>query len=190
MAKKEQKFMLVSLEEDKAKKLAQVISNETCRKILDHLTGKEATETELSKELNLPISTVHYNLKQLAESGLVLADEYHYSKKGREVMHYSLANKYIIIAPKTADKVPSFRNILPVTLIIAGSVAFLKLFSDYLNPVMEEKASAVMPLAVERGADAIAPVQQSSFITWFVAGAIFALLVYVAYDFISLKIKR
>ena len=50
-----QSFLLVSLQEDKAKKLAQVVSNESCRKILDYLAEKESTETELAKNLQLPI---------------------------------------------------------------------------------------------------------------------------------------
>ena len=46
-----EKFLLVSLSENKAKQLSQAISNETCRKILDYLADKEATETELAKKL-------------------------------------------------------------------------------------------------------------------------------------------
>lgn len=122
-------FLLVSLEEAKAKKLAQVLNNETCTKILNYLAnGKDGTETEISKALKLPLSTVHYNLKQLVEARLVLADEYHYSEKGREVNHYKLANKYIIIAPTQeqsgfAEKLKGF---LPVTLITIGTAAILK----------------------------------------------------------------
>ena len=41
-----EKFLLVSLKEDKAKQLAQVISNESCRKILDYLADKENFERE------------------------------------------------------------------------------------------------------------------------------------------------
>ena len=95
-------FLLVSLKEDKAKELAQVISNDTCRKILDHLAEKEdATETEIATTLQLPISTVHYNLHHLMKAGIVNVEEFHYSEKGKEVNHYKLANKYIIIAPRT-----------------------------------------------------------------------------------------
>src|SRR3989338_10912894 len=97
-----QSFLLVSLKEDKAKELAQVISNESCRKILDYLAEKEdATESEISKDLQFPISTVHYNLQHLMKAGIINVDEFHYSEKGKEVNHYKLANKYIIIAPKT-----------------------------------------------------------------------------------------
>ena len=96
-----EKFVLVSLQEDKARQLAQLMTNESCRKILDYLADKNATESELAEKLDIPISTVHYNLKQLMQGGLVRADEFHYSEKGREVNHYRLANKYIIIAPKS-----------------------------------------------------------------------------------------
>ena len=64
MAKKS--FLLVSLKENKAKKLAEVISNKTCRKMLDYLAEKKhVTESEIAKELKIPISTVHYNLDNL-----------------------------------------------------------------------------------------------------------------------------
>ncbi len=57
-----EKFVLVSLKEDKAKELAQVISNESCRKILDYLAEKQdATESDLASKLGIPISTIHYN---------------------------------------------------------------------------------------------------------------------------------
>src|SRR3989344_3588410 len=95
-----EKFLLVSLKEDKAKKLAQVISNDTSRKILDYLAEKEATESDLAKTLEVPISTIHYNLKALMDAGIIEVEEFHYSQKGKEVNHYKLANKYIIIAPK------------------------------------------------------------------------------------------
>ena len=108
----ESSFLLVDLKEDKAKKLAQVISNDSCRKILDYLTHKDkATETEISKDLKLALSTVHYNLKHLNKSGLVIVEEFHYSQKGKEVNHYKLANKFIIIA--TSNN-PSLFPIAPV----------------------------------------------------------------------------
>lgn len=124
-------FLLISLEEQKAKKIAEVISNDTSRKIIDFLTTKDATETELSKELKIPLSTVHYNLKQLQEAGLVIVDEFHYSSKGKEINHYKLANKYIIIAPKTEARskfMEALRGIIPLAIITAGVGVILGLW--------------------------------------------------------------
>lgn len=125
-------FLLVSLKGKKAKKLANVISNETSRKILDFLADrKKATESEISKELSIPMSTVHYNLKHLVDAKLVKADEFHYSEKGKEVNHYSLANKYIIIAPEssTADIRERIKSILPVALIATLTAGALQIYS-------------------------------------------------------------
>ena len=93
-------FLLVDLNEKRTKKLAETITSNTSRNILNYLTEKDDSEANISKELKIPISTVHYHLQKLQEAGLVIVEEFHYSKKGREVNHYKLANKYIIITPK------------------------------------------------------------------------------------------
>ena len=114
-------FVLVSLDEKKGKKIVEAINNETSKKILDALAKKEHTESELSKSLNIPISTIHYNIKQLMEANLVIVDEFHYSSKGKEVNHYKLANKYIIIAPKVDDDkfMEALKKILPLSAFTA-----------------------------------------------------------------------
>ena len=47
MAKKN--FLLLSMEDSKIKKISNVISNESCRKLPDFLSEKEATESELAE---------------------------------------------------------------------------------------------------------------------------------------------
>lgn len=123
-------FILVSLDDPKTKKLAQTISNESCKKILNYLADKEATESELSEKLDIPISTVHYNLQQLTKANLVTAEEFHYSKKGKEVNHYKLANKYVIIAPKSVWGLKEkLKSILPVALLVGGIGAIIRYLS-------------------------------------------------------------
>lgn len=110
-------FLLLSLDDDKTKAIANTVSNSTCKKILDFLADNDGTETEISEKLKMPISTVHYNLKQLVDGRLVEIESSTYSEKGKPIKHYTLANKYIIIAPKGADKqsfLDAVKNILPV----------------------------------------------------------------------------
>lgn len=187
-------FLLVSLKGSKAKKLAQVISNETSRKILDYLAeNKKATESELSKELSLPISTVHYNIKHLLEAKLLKADEFHYSDKGKEVNHYSLTNKYIIIAPESTT--PSIKDrlksILPVALIAVATAGVMQILSRYyLGVGYFASKSAQAPMAAETGGDLVlgaegvvaqAPVTiaGTNFVLWFLIGAMFVMFVYL-----------
>ena len=162
-------FLLVSLEESESKELAKVISNKTCRKILDFLSKKDATETTIAKELKLPLSTVHYNLQHLYKANLVKVDEFHYSEKGKEVNHYSLANKLIIIAPKKTS-IESFKDklktILPIGIIVlavTGVIQLLSMFKFGVARVMTAAPEAVQeaqvkiaeeaPVLAERTAD-------------------------------------
>lgn len=196
-------FLLVSLEESKAKQLAQIVSNDMCRKILDHLSTKDghATEMEISRDLAIPISTVHYNLKQLLQSGIVKADEFHYSKKGREVMHYSLANKYIIIAPTAADTeglASKLRKILPVVFVVAAAGAMIQLYGpikssatalgSYAQTSIAEKAAAGTTALQAQAVQA--PAQQPSIALWFVLGGLFALAAYFGHIYISGKLRK
>ncbi len=149
------KFLLVSLEEEKAKKLAQVLASETSRKILDHLSERSATETEISNALGVPISTIHYNLQQLVAANLVVSEEFTYSTKGREVNHYKLANKYIIIAPKFSMIGDKLKRLLPaalVALIGAGLIQFFtnKAYSVQIARVAPEALSAAQTSAASQ----------------------------------------
>ena len=126
MIMNKESFLLVSLEDDKSKKLAQVLSNDSSRKILDLLSKHEfMTETEISKKLKIPISTVHYNLDILVKSKLINDDHFTYSEKGKKVNHYSLANKYVIIAPKKSEALfDRLKEFLPI-IFITGAIGFI-----------------------------------------------------------------
>jgi predicted ArsR family transcriptional regulator len=178
-------FLLVSLEESESKALAQVMSNDTARKILDYLSRREsATESDVAKGLKLALSTVHYNLQALVKANLVQAEEFHYSEKGKEVLHYSLANKVIIIAPKRSsaesfkDKLKSLLPVGLVSLSIAGLIQLYQmlfsraaasagaeslLFMSEAGPAAEESARTLVqdiapeaaPMMAKVGGDAL-----------------------------------
>jgi predicted ArsR family transcriptional regulator len=142
-------FVLVSLNENKAKKIAEVISNNTCRKILDYMAArKDVTEADLAKDLGIPISTAHYNMQSLMEAKLVKSNEFHYSVKGKEVNHYRLANQYVIIAPEGEKEAirEKLKSIIPTALIMGAAAVVIKLFSGFYTV----KASTVMAEAAPR----------------------------------------
>ncbi|MEK7173385.1 MAG: helix-turn-helix domain-containing protein [Patescibacteria group bacterium] len=198
MAKKN--FLLLSLGDSKTKKIANIVSNESCRKILDYLSDKEAAESEIAKALNIPISTVHYNLKQLTDAGLLIAEEFHYSEKGKEVYHYKLANKYIIIAPKKTSGIrEKLMGILPAALVAAGAAGIIQLVNNYFSKaaavgdfaaaksaMMQESALA---MAAEAPAEA-APLLTQNPALWFLMGALFALLIYLIIGMIRKDFNR
>lgn len=193
-------FLLVSLEEKKAKKIAEVINNDTSRKVIDFLAKKDATESELSKELGIPISTIHYNIKQLQDAGLVVVEEFHYSQKGKEVNHYTLANKYIIITPMNQDSkfLDALKKILPIAVITAG-VAFVMQLLNVMtlsrsNALMNVE-SAVMDQGVEGSAKLMAaapaaqeiarPALQTTPVAYFLIGGLAVIIIYFIYEFVK-----
>ena len=197
-------FLLLSMEDSKIKKVSNVISNESCRKILDYLSNKEATESELAEKLQLPISTVHYNLQQLMETGLIDSKEFHYSQKGKEVSHYKLANKYIIIAPKKTFGIKEkLKSILPVALIASSATLVIQFVYKYFGkttaPATEQ--AALKSLAVESAAQPAVRslyndnpsltylILQNKFI-WFLLGAVSALVIYFIIRYIVSYLKK
>ncbi len=145
-----EKLLFLNLKEDKSKHLAKVMSSSTCRIIMDLLAQENATETEIAKKLSLPLSTVHYNIEQLTKSGLVKADEYHYSSKGKEVNHYTLASKYIIISreddfnmrEKLASFFPAILLLLLFGFFINNSFSIFS-HSDMLTSSITAQDSAI-----------------------------------------------
>ena len=181
-----------------------MISNESCRKILDYLSDRDSTESELAEKLSIPISTVHYNLQQLTETGLIESTEFHYSQKGKEVSHYRLANKYIIIAPKkTFGLKEKLKSIFPVVLIASGAALVIQYLSKSMidvpeQPMMMAKslaressiAAASAPMAADQAQTASAMAAQNvsslpqNIALWFFIGALFALAVFLVVKYI------
>ena len=115
----ENKFILVNLEDTKSKELAQVISSDTARKILNILSDKPYSETDIAQKLNIPLTTAHYNIQHLLKAEVIVIKDFLWSEKGKKIQLYQLSNKLIIIAPKTTTTsfMEKLREIIPVALI-------------------------------------------------------------------------
>ena len=187
-------FLLLNLDEPEAKEVHEVLSNKTCKRIIKYLTDKDhAAESEIAKALKIPISTVHYNLQKLKKSRLVVVETFHYSKKGREVDHYKLANKYIIISPTPVKDIASvFKNLLPVGLLLAGvgvviefftrTTATTNMFSEAVPEAMAQTASVAAADVAQRAVELTPAVEQmsqpllSTPALWFFIGVVTTLL--------------
>ena len=204
-------FLLVNLNETKTKKLAETITSDTSRKILNNLVEKEHdTEANISKETRIPISTVHYHLQKLQEAGLIIVEEFHYSKKGREVNHYKLANKYIIIAPrKVSGLKQKLRGILPVGIIALGISAVIKIVTTFQSKIMYAGAEMLRaaPVAEEMLVEKSAPLladaapsvveetarassSQPDIALWFFVGSIAAIVIYLVVEMVKEQFKK
>lgn len=139
----EKKYVNLSLDDKRTGRIAEVLSNKTCRKILDLLMEKELSESGIAKELNSPINTVDYNVKKLIKSGLIEEKSFFWSKKKKRVSVYKVANKKIIISPKrlVSDKI---RKVLPAFLISFIFTVFVYLNNFYFKSKSVESLARVM----------------------------------------------
>ncbi|MEM4702932.1 MAG: helix-turn-helix domain-containing protein [Candidatus Pacearchaeota archaeon] len=175
-----EKYLLFSLEDEKAKKLGEVVSSKTCKKIVNLLAEKEASEQGIARELKIPISTVEYNLKKLLDAGIIeKSKNFFYSIKGKKIDMYKVVNKLIVIAPKKTSIYSKIKNIVPATIISAALTVFLALYyksRSFAQQIAMEKATAL------NGTQAVVASQAFSQWLWFALGCAIAIIVLVAWN--------
>jgi predicted ArsR family transcriptional regulator len=185
------KYIMISLDDDKSKNFAEVLTNDTCKKILSLMAeSDEVTESDLAKKLKIPLNTVNYNMRKLTASHLVEESDHHlWSEKGRKIRVYRLSEKSILISPKSKSKI----NKITTSLITIGSTFILGLairfyFRRELQPI-EDSLYATSEAAVTSAQRALADgsVQNiSKLLTllhsvpswgWFLVGGVFAMII-------------
>ena len=192
---------MVSFEDSRTKKIAEVLGNKTCKKIIDVLSEeKELSEKEISEKLKLPMNTVEYNLKKLLETGFIeKSKNFFWSMKGKKIDMYRLANKHIVISPTSPKEVGSkIKKILPA-VIAAGLGAFLiMIFSKPLLQGREfaaEKGADLLVRESVESAGGIAPAVGNAGIeglsygllgwpiwAWFLLGALIAIIIFTIWN--------
>jgi DNA-binding transcriptional ArsR family regulator len=200
---KDETFMLLSMKD--SKNVANAMSNETAQKIISFLAEhKEATESELSKKLKIPLPTVHYNIQQLKKAKLIDAKEFFWSKKGKEMLVYKLAKKYIIISPDNSENsLSKLKSLLPVTLLsLVGSgaiylwqksqIGFARIATDTeaAKTVFQETAGKAVPgadVATNLTSDIITQTIGPNLALWFLAGSLFVILVFLLFSLLKKK---
>jgi predicted ArsR family transcriptional regulator len=208
----EETLMLLSMKD--SKNVADALANKTAQKILSYITrNQEATESELAEKLNIPLPTIHYNIQQLKKSNLIKSKEFFWSKKGKKMRVFTLAKKYIIIAPsKSKSSLKQLKGLLPVALISVIGAGFLSLFQKSKATVLERgqdftaniqpesMGKALAEDATQKATDVVANnatefcqlhpesciISEPNIALWFLLGSLFAIILV----FIINKIKN
>lgn len=170
-----EKYIMFSLEDEESKKVAEILSNKTCKKILNLLAEKEASETDIARELGIPINTAEYNLKKLIQVGLVKKSKtFFWSTRGKKIPTYKAAKKHIIISPTAKPA----KNIFIVALFSAIAAFIIKIYTsaktitqtDFLAETTSKAGEVITKTAPEITASS------PELWPWFLAGALFAIL--------------
>ena len=196
-----------------SKKLRQILSNDTSMKILDLLKKEKLSASEVAEKLELPLTTVKYNIDQLVEHDLAFIHRIKYSEKGRQVKIYEAMDKIIIFAPEKVNRT-SLASILQKYAFAFVAAAFAGfglnyIYRMYLNkaPVdemssysMDEAGGAIPMSATERIVTDESTFRESviSFsdwffdlinyhFVWFIAGALFVCIIIWVFEYIAFK---
>jgi len=152
--------IMIDLNDPKAEKIADVLSNKTAKRILGLLADGEMSGSDVASELKMPLNTATYNLKKLVESGLVdRSKRFFWSSKGKRIELYKVSNKRIVIMPKKI-----VRGVLPA-ILVSGVAALgiriwtqarIKASSTAQNFVAGEKTSGGLNVGAGEGVSAVA----------------------------------
>ena len=146
------KIDITNLEAEKSKEVAEIISNKTCRKIIDYLKEKEASETNIAKTLNLPLTTVHYNIQKLLKNGFIEVKNFFWSEKGNKVNIYKASNKVFVFAQKPSKYMENKLRVVLLSLIPALlllSLFMLTIVFDVFN-IKDELYPQEIEIALEK----------------------------------------
>ncbi|MDL2261345.1 helix-turn-helix domain-containing protein [Methanimicrococcus sp. OttesenSCG-928-J09] len=90
---------------DDSKKIRQILSNDTSMKIMELLKKESLSASEVAEKLEIPLTTVKYNIDQMVEHDLVRIQRIKYSEKGRQVKIYEAPEKVIVFAPEKISRI-------------------------------------------------------------------------------------
>jgi predicted transcriptional regulator len=159
-----EKVLILPLSED-SKKITQLLSNEKAMKMLEILADKPMSASDVAEMLDIPLTTVKYNLDGLIEADLIKVKETKWSRKGREVKIYEPVQKLIVVAPGSMKKDrTSILNMLKKYLgLVAGAVfaaTGLEALSRYsmfsYAPQMAQDSASTRSFPVNSGNESMA----------------------------------
>jgi len=193
-----ERYINLNLEDPRAGIIAEALANKTCKKILCLLSEKEMRESEIAKELELPLNTTEYNLEKLVNAGLIeKSKKFLWSSKGKRMDNYRVVNKKIVISPRSA--VTGVIPALIAAVIIAAGIKFFSVMNYASNLLGKNSiaSSSSEYILAETTGEAAAPQMAnpntfsgvfSSFISseyswlWFLLGALITVLVFLIWN--------
>lgn len=122
-------YETIDIHDERAKELAQILMNDKAIAILHLVEEKPMSISEISRELELPISTVSYHIDKMLKVGLIEVAGKKYGKRLQEVKLYRASNRPILLVPrKSVAKVKkkavlSFERLHVISLALAGVVS-------------------------------------------------------------------
>jgi DNA-binding transcriptional ArsR family regulator len=185
----EEKYIMFSMDDDRIKYLSESLSNPSCKKILNLLSEKELTETDIARELKIPLNTVDYNIKKLIKVGLIEKTSHFWSIRGKKMPVYKVSNKKIVISPKKSISLTALvASVLGTGILALGVRKFVQPPQDDFIMIAEDFG----PMALERSAETASGLISTAFAPWqwFLVGAWLGIVLFFTVSFVNERRKK
>ncbi|AMQ18013.1 transcriptional regulator [Thermococcus peptonophilus] len=113
-------YEVIDIHDERAKELAQILSNEKALSILKLIEERPRSISEISQELEIPISTVSYHIDRMLKVGLVEVAGRKYGKRLQEVKLYRASSKPILILPGGKKKHRTWEKLRVINLAVSA----------------------------------------------------------------------
>lgn len=154
-------IVVIPVNED-SKKIRQILSNDTAMKILELLKTENLSAGEVAEKLDIPLTTVKYNIDQMVEHDLIRIQRIKYSEKGRQVKIYEAPEKVIVFAPEKVTRV-SLISMLQKYAFAFVAAAFGGFGLNYLyRRHWENQAASMMKFSALTEADDIFATEEAA----------------------------
>jgi DNA-binding transcriptional ArsR family regulator len=182
-----EKYVMISLEDEKSRKLGEAISNPNCKKIINLLAEQELTASEISKKLKIPLNALDYNIKKLIATGIIEKSKHFWSVKGKKIPTYRVVNKVIVIQPKKSSssnvysKLKGISLMLCISAVLTAFVAWITRSTSSYSSVMVEdlKAGSAAPEVVQAASSSSLFLSQFAPWVWFALGALIVMIILI-----------
>lgn len=99
------KIKIFDDEDNKLKLLGELLSNDTSRRIIKMLIGKESYTNEISKKLDIRVSLVIHHLKKLEELGVLEITHKQIVRKGNNHRYFRMIPGLFLVPSKTKEEI-------------------------------------------------------------------------------------
>ena len=146
---------------DEARLISKAMASSTASELLDALSERPKTATELETETGYPLPTIQYHMGNLLKAGLVQVSKIRYSEKGKPMKLYAAADTILVISPKKKteeDIKPVLRKYgFAAAGFILGTAAAATVCGNILNRFVPQTpdAAGMVKMAAVSGETAV-----------------------------------
>ncbi len=155
-------WKLLGLDDEEVEILGLELANEVGRKILKSLKEFPKSPNDLSKELNIPLTTVVFHVERLTRAGLIKPIGKAPGKRGRKTLYALNAPAVVIVPTSSSEKGKFFRNLIEKTLSVKRALAKTVLISLMVGlvmalPLLFTETGQLAPVAGTKAERPVAP---------------------------------